>query len=938
MRGARPSPLLTASSRALLLLLLLPLLAPLRTARADSQSDYSHAVSQAQAHAQDPAGWTVGDLGLITGDPATDGNTYAGGLVLVRTFTKDSYYRTATPGTASTVYGTPAASAMWVTTGSEYADFLAAVGSTAATVHDDTARALGMNTTTANNAIFELLAAPDSDTILRPVKDPAIDAQPTQFGAPGTFVQPAGMSAATFANFQAYYANWAAQAYTTSPFPWTQLGYTYAWGRGDSLADIRGLTEYILLGGTPYTAYALYSVQSYIYTAGNGSGDFTVTGDLDTLWAGRAIQAHGDHVTVAAGARVSGGQGLLLTSLGYTLTNAGEISGPTAEKFGIAGTENVAVLFQGSALINPYDPALPGAVSRLVNSGIIQSPGTAVRVDSGDFNLSSSGTIAGGLYALRTGAGADTATLTGGRVQGVIDLGAGADSLSSAEGVTLAFGLDPAAPLAPIRGVETLTLADGTVLDLTVSGQTPVTDGQAFDIARTTSLAATPAALAVTGNLPMITWTARTDPLDANALQVLAGRDGSWYAHHSPDPSLGRVLDGLAASSDPALSGLAASLDASGDPAANSGQLAPFNQAGSVATAVSGGSAFAATFAGRMQRLRGSAAGAGGLAPAGFTRQDMDPMETGAALDALFQDRDPPLQRWRDTLPASAQARTLLADMGLEAFADLYGHSGSTQAAGGAPGYDSEGCGLLLGLGQRLGEGVQAGLTLGYAQAETDYDGDSGRSRENIWRAGPYLSLDLEPWTVDALLSYGNHQVSARREVAFLPATAQADYAMHDVLAYLAVSRAFDLDNGFRLSPYFEAQYFRLWRDGYRESGAGAADLDVRSAQDDSLEGLLGLRLWRDWDLGDCRLTPAVWGGWLHEWLDPDSGVTAAFNGAPGQTFAGGNSPVERDKARLGAGLETAWGSGMGSSLRLEGDLGERSTDLSLTLGLSRSF
>jgi hypothetical protein len=339
---------------------------------------------------------------------------------------------------------------------------------------------------------------------------------------------------------------------------------------------------------------------------------------------------------------------------------------------------------------------------------------TAVRVDSGDFTLSSSGTIAGGLYALRTGAGAD--------------------SLSSAGGVTLAFGLDPAVPLAPIRGVETLILADGTVLDLTVSGQTPVTDGQAFDIARTTSLAATPSALAVTGNLPMITWTARTDPLGANALQVLAARDGSWYAHHSPDPSLGRVLDGLAAG-----------LDASGDPAANSGQLAPFNQTGSVATSVSGGSAFAATFAGRMQRLRGSAAGAGGLAPAGFTRQDMDPVETGAALD-------------------------------------------------------------------------------------------------------------------------------------------------------------------------------------------------VRSAQDDSLEGLLGLRLWRDWDLGDCRLTPAVWGGWLHEWLDPDSGVTAAFSGAPGQTFTGGNNPVERDKARLGAGLETAWSSGMGSSLRLEGELGERSTDLSLALGLSRSF
>lgn len=942
MRGARISDHLSAPRRTLLLLLFLQCLAwPLLAsapARADSQSDYNHAVSQAQAHAQDPAGWTVGDLGVITGNPATDGNTYVGGLVLVRTFTKDSYYRTATPGTASTVYGAPATSAMWVTTGSEYKDYLAASGSTAATVHDDTARALGMNTTTANNAIFELLASPDINTILRPVKDPAIDAQPTQFGVPGSFVQPAGMTAATYANFQAYYNNWAAQAYSSSPFPWTQLGYTYVWGQGDSLPDIRGLSEYILLGGTAYTAYSLYSVQSYLYTAGNGSGDFNVTGTLDTLWAGRAIQAHGDHVTIAPGAVVSGGQGLLLTSLGYTLTNSGEISGSTSVKFGIAGTENVAVLFQGSTFVNPYDATLPGATSRLVNSGTIQSPGTAVRVDAGDFDLTSSGTIAGGSYALQTGAGADTVTISSGRVQGVIDLGAGADSMSTTGASTLAFSLDPATPQAPIRNVETLALDNATVLSLNVTDSAPVASGQAFDIARTTSLTAAPASLAVTSNLPMITWTARTDPLDANALQVLASRDGSWYADHSSSPSLGRVLDGLAGSSDPSLSGLVASLDASGDPAGNSGRLAPFNQAGGMATALSGGSAYAATFSGRMQRQRGATGGAGGLAPLGFSSQEMGPAETGAALDALFQDREPALQQWRGALPASPRSRALLADMGLDVFADLYGHSGSAQGSGGAPGYDTEGYGLLLGLGRSLGENVRAGLALGYAQDETFYDGNAGRSREDIWRAGPYVSMDFDPWTADLLLSYGHHEVDAWREVSFLPATARASYVMHDVLAYLSVSRAFDLDAGMRLAPYLEMQYFRLWQESYQESGAGAADLDVRGNQSDSLEGLLGLRLSRTWELESCRLTPAVWGGWLHEYLNPDGSTVAAFSGSPGQTFSSANSTMERDKARLGAGLESLSDNGLGSSLRLDGTLAGRSTDLSLTLGLSQSF
>jgi hypothetical protein len=119
------------------------------------------------------------------------------------------------------------------------------------------------------------------------------------------------------------------------------------------------MSEFILLGGTTVNTYAMYATQSYIYANasgdteyGNGYASFDVYGSCDTIWAGHRFQTKtldgsgaANTITIESTGSVSGGQGILVYSLNYDVTNSGSITGATTDKFGISNTSNIAILF-----------------------------------------------------------------------------------------------------------------------------------------------------------------------------------------------------------------------------------------------------------------------------------------------------------------------------------------------------------------------------------------------------------------------------------------------------------------------------------------------------------------------------------------------------------------------------------------------------------------
>ena len=213
-------------------------------------------------------------------------------------------------------------------------------------------------------------------------------------------------------------------AASVPPYPWTGLGYTYDWGEGAD-DNHRGGTEFILSGqNNTASVSAVVSTGSYLYaergTSGVLTGDFRVWGWADTIWAGSLYTGVDDAesdktIEVASTGRVE--QGVLAGSTGFTLVNAGTISGP---RYHFDKSIDInTVLFHHDSGAPDYDAA--NFQGTLANTGTIISPGIAVEASMQETTQAAGaiamrvtnaagGTIQGGAAAIRfTGGTTDAA-------------------------------------------------------------------------------------------------------------------------------------------------------------------------------------------------------------------------------------------------------------------------------------------------------------------------------------------------------------------------------------------------------------------------------------------------------------------------------------------------------------------------------------------------
>ena len=328
-----------------------------------------------------------------------------------------TYGAPTTAGSNYTIYGNKDVLSAWVTTGNGLTSFVDGQGLTAGTFVKGVERGLGMNNDKGNHdAIFEIAVTVGdayNPWLLRPVRNPdptKFGANPAEYGTNGAFPADAAAAGigtgaaadAVFANYKAAYEAWAQSSHSdpkeSNRFPWTELGYTYYWGQAENvptrLSEVQGMSEFILLGGagganlnkTPsgtdesgnVVVVGIYASQSYIYTKndgtslsnapgaqyGNGFASFNVTGPCDTLWAGKAFQAGArldaatpNTITIAAGGSMSGGQGILVGSQNYAVTNAGSITANAGKKNSTSPEVKISPSCFRALCIRPLIPA-----------------------------------------------------------------------------------------------------------------------------------------------------------------------------------------------------------------------------------------------------------------------------------------------------------------------------------------------------------------------------------------------------------------------------------------------------------------------------------------------------------------------------------------------------------------------------------------------------
>lgn len=837
----------------------------------DLSPNYSESLQLAISHAANPAAWQPASLYVIPDGGGTQGLIYDGGKLVVRTMSKSGNFSKNYAGQAGyKIYGSPTKDAAWVTVGNDATRFLLANGVDGSNVTALLERGLGMDTTGTHDAIIEY--AVDTQYLMRPTRNPDITQYlPAQYGQSLPFVKPAGMSDAAFENFKAYYNYWLDKAYNSYAFPFTQLGYTLFWGNGYALANINGMTEFIVLGQSPVEIYGIYATRSYIYTRndgtdfstagtasyGNGFASFKIDGTCDTVWAGHRFQKNvrtttgtPNQVIIESGGTVSGGQGLLIWSLNYDVINNGIISGATTNKFGIGGTANVAVLFKGDTSTTYGTPiTTAGAVNRLTNAGTISSPGAAIQAEGGDTQITnnSGGIISGGTYAIKTGTGSDTVTVNGGQITGNIDLGTGTDTLNvtGTNAAIFTFGLNrDVSTTARIVNAETVSIADNTNLGVTLSGPT-VRDRDRFLIVDTDTLTATPGNLLVTNDpsAPMLTF---SPVKDGNKLYLVASRNSTYYRQYSGNASLGGVLDSLANSTTGDFANVLGDLDRSGS-AANARSLEPAVDQGAIQVSFGTVGRFTENIVNRIDQVW--AGNAGGTGRRGISTGD-EAAKWGV---------------WTQGFGAYLNQEPRESSMGYTA--NIWGGS--------------------VGADRLVSDHFLLGLSSGYAKSLIRTSDTNTRTDADSYQGSVYGSLFKDVGYIDGILSYAYNRYDASRHILFGTVTdrvARSNYSGHQYSGYL--EGGYNFKKGpLDITPLASIQYSRLHLKRYSETGADSLNLVVDAQDYDMLQSGLGAKFSYPVSCKGAQIIPEVHLKWLYDFIGDRQQATSTFTGG-GASFS----------------------------------------------------
>lgn len=848
------------------------------TRGADLLPGYSESVQLAAGHAANPAGWQPASLYVIPDPGGTEGLFYDGGKLIVRTATKSGNFKgnfVGQPGYK--IYGDPSVEAAWVTTGNDATRFLLANSVNGSNVTRLLERGLGMDATGTHDAIVEYSV--NTGYIMRPTKNPDISQYlPAQYGQNMPFLKPAGMSGADFDKFKTYYNYWVSMAYSSYNFPFTQLGYTFFWGNGYSLGNINGMSEFIILGQTPVDIYGIYATQSYIYTRndgtnfstaagasyGNGFASFKIDGPCDTVWAGHRFQknvrtaiATPNQIIIESGGSVSGGQGILVWSLNYDVINNGSITGATANKFNIANTSNIAVLFKGDTSGAYGTPiATAGAVNRLTNAGLISSPGTAIKAEAGDTVITNNagGTISGGNYAIQTGPGNDTVTVNGGRITGKIDLGAGTDAVNVTGANQAQFDVPLERPLMNtprIVNAETVTIANNTKFSL-IPGPENIRDNDRFLVADATTLNVNPSNLVITPTtaLPMIRFSASNE---SNKLYIISSRDNSYYTQLSGNPSLGAVLDGLANTGTGDMSYVIGGLDSSGN-AANARKLGPSVDQGILQAAFGTVGRFTQTVISRMDQVQKNNVMLASLAPVSVGK---DPVKWNAWAQGFgaYLNQDP-----RDL----------------------------------SMGYTAQIWGTSLGADRLFSEHSLLGISGGYAKTNIRTSDSATWTDIASYQGSVYASYFRDRWYLDGIISFAGNLYDQSRHISFgtIDRTARSDYRGYQYSGYVEGGYTFKT-GGWDITPLASLQYAHLHIPGYSETGADSVSLAVGPQDYDMLQSGIGAKFAYPVQWNDSKIIPEFHLKWFYDCIGDRQQVTSTFTGGGASFVTEGFKPAQ---------------------------------------------
>lgn len=270
------------------------------------------------------------------------------------------------------------------------------------------------------------------------------------------------------------------------------------------------------------------------------------------------------------------------------------------------------------------------------------------------------------------------------------------------------------------------------------------------------------------------------------------------------------------------------------------------------------------------------------------------------------------MQAWAMGFGDNPDDGSLDDNHGLDALNNREWQSASGQysrqdARGGIDGYKAISGGAAVGIdtGNTLKDTV-FGLALSYAHSKIDSD-NANRSELSIdgYQAMFYASKNLRDNAYfDFMASYAqNNNDTTRHDVGGVPGlTAKGDFTSREIGLKGKLGQRIAYGD-YTLAPAFSLNWLHYMADDYTETGAGGANLSVKSNSLDSLEVGYDLKVSREMKRDDgAILIPQVHAGYYYDVIGDSLQKTSAFAGG-GASFTTESPDPARHRINMGAGV-----------------------------------
>ncbi|QQE12414.1 autotransporter domain-containing protein [Planctomycetota bacterium] len=259
-------------------------------------------------------------------------------------------------------------------------------------------------------------------------------------------------------------------------------------------------------------------------------------------------------------------------------------------------------------------------------------------------------------------------------------------------------------------------------------------------------------------------------------------------------------------------------------------------------------------------------------------------------------------------------------------FVTGYGTFGEVGNQDDMVGYDWETYGATIGMDYRLSDELIVGAYTGYSYSEAKVLRGSGSSTVNSFNGGVYASYEKDGSYLSGMAGLGYSMYDNNRTIKFadeLDRSAKSDPTGVQFTAAGTIGHDFTARE-WVFGPYAQLEFANLAVEEYKETGAGAAGLEVDEMDVKSLLGRVGAHVGINIDLDRITFMPEAHAAYQHQFYDTSQSLGARFVGSADSAFNFDTRELSENAGILGAGI-TAYNRESGNSLYLfyDGEFGE---------------